>query len=434
MGILRTAIIVIGCLATAAAIGAPVSVSGLIGTRVAGPHGERVGTIHDFAVDVGAGQVRYAVVEHAETSTRPRELRAVPFDALRPGLAPDQLVLSVDAKPAKEETGAHLMRAKALLGMAIDHPSGADYGVIEDLVADLDSGRLLHAKVLLDAAPRGAQAEVPLSALRFPPAESRAILTLAAARPAAMRASELIGMAVRRPGADAGGRIEDLVLDLHNNRVHYAVLDMGERLITEPLGHLTFPRGSSHAQLVNPQRGPVPPRAGMTLVRASTLLGWQVESEPGVDLGTVTEVMVDPASGRIPFAVVRLLRDTTAPLRAVPLDAFAMYLLRENLVYTGPQGTLIAAEGFTPAQLATPGPAFVSRHAEFAERLSADATTGATVSPPSSALFRQLDGDGNGVLVDAELDRRIAEARNWLAIDLDRDGRITADEFTGIRQ
>lgn len=351
------------------------SASGLLGARVADAQGERIGSIRDLAVDLDSGTVRYAILEAGETSTRDRKLSAVPLAALRPGLARDQLILDrANLPPGSEPAPAkdpRVVRASSLLGMDIDHPSGADYGVIHDLVMELRDGRVLYAEVRLDSA-NPVRREVPLSALRFPPAEGRAILTLnqAGAGPA-MQASRLIGMQVRNPHTGARGRIDELVVDLHNNRVHYAVLDMENRLITEPLQRLEFLDGENHALIASQEPGPVAPRSGMTLVRASTLLGWEIESEPGIDLGRIVDLVIDPRSGQVAFAAVRLHDAAPAPLRAVPLDAFALYTLRENLVFTGAPNELAAADGFTAARLESAGPVFVERYASLAEQLTA---------------------------------------------------------------
>ena len=443
---LAGSLVLAGWLLAAGVQAAPVSASGLLGARVADAQGERLGSIRDLAVDLDAGTVRYAILEKSETSTQERQLKAVPMGALRPGLAQDQLILNqahppsqanLPSRPEPAPAGdPRVVRASTILGMDIDHPSGADYGVIHDLILELRDGRVLHAEVRLDAA-NPVRREVPLRALRFPPAEGRAILTLnQQSGGPAMQASRLIGLPVRNARTGATGRIDELVVDLHNNRVHYAVLDMQDRLITEPLQRLEFPAGQDQAQLASHDPDPVAPRAGMTLVRASTLLGWEVESKPGIDLGRIVDLVIDTRSARVAFAAVRLHDAAPASLRAVPLDAFAMHMLRENLVFTGERSELAAAEGFTAAKLESADPAFVERHAALAERLAApeSASTGASAGASTRTVFRRLDRDGNGFLDGAELERQAAARRSWIAIDLDRDGRISAEEFTAMRE
>jgi sporulation protein YlmC with PRC-barrel domain len=168
----------------AAQAATPVDASTLLGVRVASPQGERLGTVRDLAIDIRSGTVAYAIVNLHDPSALDSSLQAVPLEALRPGLARDQLVLERPATAGgrggpSREAEARLMRASSVLGMDIDHPSGADYGVIRDLVVDLHTGRVLHASVGLDAAPDDAVRKVPFSALRFPPGEASAILTLA---------------------------------------------------------------------------------------------------------------------------------------------------------------------------------------------------------------------------------------------------------------
>lgn len=171
-------------LIAAAAAASPASVSALIGARIEDRQGEPVGTLRDLAVDVTAGAVRYAVVEKPETSRRAAELRAVPLTALRPALARDRLVLDAPSGTTQADARGELIQAKAILGMPIQHPTGADYGIIEDLAVDLDTGGVLHVEVSLDAASRDAKREVPLSALRFSRAQQHAILTVRPEEPA----------------------------------------------------------------------------------------------------------------------------------------------------------------------------------------------------------------------------------------------------------
>ncbi|HEX6318099.1 MAG TPA: PRC-barrel domain-containing protein [Burkholderiales bacterium] len=373
---------------------APVSAGALLGARVADAEGAQLGTIHDLAVDVAAGYVRYAIVEKAETSRNQREVRAAPITALRPGLARGQLVLESRTQVPPGNAGGYLMRAKAILGRPIDHPTGADYGTIRDVFFELESGRVLHAEVSLEAAANGVKRKVPFDALRFPPAQPNAILTLGSAT---LPASQLIGMEVRNRDAGTKGRIDELVVDLHNSRVHYVVLDMEHRLITEPLERLSFTPGRQYAVLPNATRGIAEPRAGMTLARASELIGWEFENEPGVDLGVISDLSIDPQTGRVSHALVRL-HEAPGRMQRLELSRFSMSPWRENLVLAEPS-----------------------------------AAAGATTPAGGVNLFERLDRDGNGFIEDSELDSGIVGRRNWIAVDLDRDDRISRDEFTAMR-
>ncbi len=157
----------------------PVSASALFGVTVVNTQGERRGTVRDLAVDVVNGSVAYAIVDARDPSGLKTSVKAVPREALRPGLARGNVVLA-DGNPTLDidERTARLVRASTLVGMGIDHPTGADYGVIRDLVVDFRNGRVQHAVVRLEAAPEGVTREVPFGALRFPAGSGRATLTL----------------------------------------------------------------------------------------------------------------------------------------------------------------------------------------------------------------------------------------------------------------
>jgi Ca2+-binding EF-hand superfamily protein len=47
----------------------------------------------------------------------------------------------------------------------------------------------------------------------------------------------------------------------------------------------------------------------------------------------------------------------------------------------------------------------------------------------AAALFKQLDRNGDGYLSPQELASDAAKRGNWIAIDRDRDGRISRAEF-----
>ena len=64
------------------------------------------------------------------------------------------------------------------------------------------------------------------------------------------------------------------------------------------------------------------------------------------------------------------------------------------------------------------------------------AAAGGTAAPQdtraSSSLFRELDCNGDGVLTAEELWTDQARRGNWIAIDRNRNGRITPSEFRAV--
>lgn len=137
----------------------------------------------------------------------------------------------------------------------------------------------------------------------------------------AMKASELIGMEIRNPDTGDTGRIDDLVVDVANSRVHFVTLDMPGSLVTQPLAALELRRGGAVVNPASDWRFAAP--KGIALMRASSLVGSEVESVAGGPLGTIADLAVDPVSGAIAFATVRLKEDPQR-LLDVPLDAFKL--------------------------------------------------------------------------------------------------------------
>jgi sporulation protein YlmC with PRC-barrel domain len=159
----------------------PVSANALLDAPVLDTQGKRLGILRDLAVDVENESVAYAIVDYRDPAVPSVDLRPVALTDLRPALAPGSLVLDSSAGgggSAVPQDDARLRRASTLLGMKIEHPSGADYGVIEDIVVELDSARVQRAVVRLDAGAPATERDVPFAVLRFPAGSASALLTL----------------------------------------------------------------------------------------------------------------------------------------------------------------------------------------------------------------------------------------------------------------
>lgn len=137
----------------------------------------------------------------------------------------------------------------------------------------------------------------------------------------AMKASEIIGMEIRDPDTGDTGRVDDLVVDIANSRVHFVTLDMPGSLVTQPVAALELGKGSAAVNAASDWRFATP--KGIHLMRASRLVGSEVESVAGEPLGIIADLAVEPVSGAIAFATVRLKEDPRR-LLDVPLDAFKL--------------------------------------------------------------------------------------------------------------
>jgi sporulation protein YlmC with PRC-barrel domain len=177
------------------------------------------------------------------------------------------------------------------------------------------------------------------------------------------RASQLIGMEVRNAQGENLGEINDLVVDVNNERVHYAILafggfmGMGEKLFAYPVRVFSVGR-DGEALVLNVEKerlkqapgferdrwpdwtaeegyrgevdryyGPtvqLEPRPNMLLRRASELLDADVTAAAGGDdIGDVDDMVVDISNGQVQYVVVDLEdgwgqsdRLTLLPLRA----------------------------------------------------------------------------------------------------------------------
>jgi len=160
-----------------------------------------------------------------------------------------------------------------------------------------------------------------------------------------MRASELIGMNVRNSRGEDLGKINDVVLDVNNNRVHYAILSfggfagLGDKLFAYPVRMFQLGQDGrslmlnvSEEQLKNApgfedRRWPrwnvrddkyradveryfggdtvkIEPAPNALLRRASQVLDADVHDSAGKDIGDVEDVVVNMRDGSVRYVAV----------------------------------------------------------------------------------------------------------------------------------
>jgi sporulation protein YlmC with PRC-barrel domain len=199
-----------------------------------------------------------------------------------------------------------------------------------------------------------------------------------------VRASKLIDTEVKNVQGENLGEIEDLVIDLGDRRVHYAVLSfggaagIGDKLFAYPI--TAFKPSTDGDKLVlnvskdrlknapgfdkdkwpdwadNRYRGEVDKyfqaksaKSGERMVRASQLIGKNVEDSKGANAGEIEDIIVTTSDGRIPYLVLDFDKSWSPDdkLLPLPLTAFAFPTDKDKKVMLKVEkGKLDMARGF----------------------------------------------------------------------------------------
>ncbi|NML15536.1 PRC-barrel domain-containing protein [Azohydromonas caseinilytica] len=191
--------------------------SQIIGRDVRDPSGAKLGRIEDLIVNLGSGRLQYAVLSFGGVLGVGDKLFAYPVNAFRTSADNDDLVLTVDRNQLNAAPGFDKARWPGL---------------------DTDS--------------------YWRDVERYHGAGQRAAAGAASTR--LMRMSQLIDKDVNdRQGADAG-EIEDVVVNMAQQRVHYVVLDFDkkwspdDKMLALPLSALSAPAKADGDLVLNVPR------------------------------------------------------------------------------------------------------------------------------------------------------------------------------------
>ncbi|UXH80542.1 PRC-barrel domain-containing protein [Roseateles amylovorans] len=205
------------------------------------------------------------------------------------------------------------------------------------------------------------------------------------------RASKLIGKEVRNPQHQKLGEIRDLILDVNNDAIHYAILSfggamgVGDKLFAFPLTAFQYQGANEDLVLdVTKERlrsapgfekrnwpnwaqpdyameleryfgatGKIPARPNARLLRASDLLGKNVDDQNGKDAGRVEDLVVSLRTAHVRYVVLEFDRawSLNDKLLALPMKALKVPDDKKNdLVLTLTRNDLDAQQAFDRKQ------------------------------------------------------------------------------------
>jgi sporulation protein YlmC with PRC-barrel domain len=302
-----------------------------------------------------------------------------------------------------------------------------------------------------------------------------------------MRASRVIGMEVRNPEGRNIGQIRDMVVDMNTGQVRYTVLEFdpgifeGERLFAVPthllrlgaddqlvynmtrdrLEQAAVPRTDwdrawndpNYMARVDKAWGVVQPAGQARAYRVSDLLGMDVNSRAGEEIGEIEDLVINMAAQEVHYAVLEFDPSWVSPERnfAFPLNAFNLTADRDELMLDVDRSKVQAMKSFDDSRysnlddqrwlidvdryLVTVLPASDQQRSGTAQ--SADRQNAGTAQSADrqniaadAELFGRLDHDGSGSLEKAEVKQSADVFRDWDRIDWNKDGRISRDELT----
>lgn len=274
----------------------------------------------------------------------------------------------------------------------------------------------------------------------------------------AVRASKMIGMnVINREGKNVG-EVKDVIVNMNTGDVRYAVLSfggflgLGDKLFAVPVKEFKMAVDKEDLILdVNKERlekskgfdpnnwptdraywneadriwgaKPVQTQDNARAYRVSQLIGKDVLSRDGKDIGDIKDLVINMNTQKVHYAVLGFDPSWTTPekLYAFPLRAFRLAVDKDDVVLEIDRSRLQAMRSLNDWNEINNPKYVVDIDRYFVTIFPAQGA--------SSGLFGQLDKNKDGYLSRDEARADAGVMRAWNNLDRDNDGRVSRDDF-----
>jgi sporulation protein YlmC with PRC-barrel domain len=279
-----------------------------------------------------------------------------------------------------------------------------------------------------------------------------------------IRASTLIGQNVENAQGENLGEIKDLIIDVNNERVFYAVLEfggflgMGEKLFAYPMRVFKHKDGTLDKLVLNVDKGKLKAAPGFArdnwpdwltygdevdryygetvklkempnqkLRRASELIGQDVNDRAGKDIGEIEDIVVNMNNGKVHYAVLEFDQswNLNDKLISLPLRAFTYAADDDDLILNVDKAAIDTKRAFDKDRWPDLND---QAYVVDVDRYLTTVVRSAPAGTPE-AMFMRIDRDSDGIISKAEANSEASVKKAWAKLDKDQDGRVSRADF-----
>lgn len=279
-----------------------------------------------------------------------------------------------------------------------------------------------------------------------------------------MRASQLMGKNVENAQGENLGEIKDLIIDVNNERVFYAVLEfggflgMGEKLFAYPVRAFKHTGNNMDKLVLNVDKDKLKAAPGFArdnwpdwltygdevdryygetvklkempnqkLRRASDLLGKNVNDRAGKDMGEIDDIVVNMNNGKIHHAVLEFDQswNLNDKLISLPMRAFTYPADKDDLVLNVDKAAIDTKRAFDKNRWPD------LNDQNYVVDVDRYLTTVVRTAPAATAeaRFMRVDANSDGVITKNEANSDPSVKKAWKRLDKDKDGKVSRTDF-----